>query len=118
MGSHTATDTMKSGVVTVMVGLLTLTMVYGHDHVIQWTITGQPFEDCIAPGEHVDFDRHRQTQTDTDRHRHTDRHRQTQTYTDRHRQTQTDTDRHRQTQTDTDSHRQTQTDTDRHRQTQ
>merc|ERR1711887_380854 len=54
MGSHSATDTMKSAVVTVAT-LLTLAVVYGHDHVIQWTITGSPVEECISPGEHVDF---------------------------------------------------------------
>merc|ERR1712002_845388 len=32
-----------------------LATAHGHDNEIEWTITGQPFELCIAPGEHVDF---------------------------------------------------------------
>eukprot|EP00092_Neocalanus_flemingeri_P091695 GFUD01116315.1.p1 GENE.GFUD01116315.1~~GFUD01116315.1.p1 ORF type:complete len:135 (-),score=27.31 GFUD01116315.1:8-412(-) len=35
--------------------VVTLATVHGHDHSIEWTITGEPFEECILPGETLEF---------------------------------------------------------------
>merc|ERR1719431_407920 len=41
-------------VVAILAAIL-VTLTHGHQFEVEWTITGDPIELCIPPGEHVDF---------------------------------------------------------------
>merc|ERR1711937_730480 len=54
MGQSTIHATLNMKLVAIIANVL-LASAHGHENEIEWTITGKPFELCIAPGEHVDF---------------------------------------------------------------